>query len=330
MKKQKLNKALYTLEGIACILIVIHHCNFPGILGFALDTIARIGVPIFFMVSGYFNYNSDSKRIKNKIFKQLKLFALIYLFYIIYCNIENILINGKETILNYNMQIFTIRHLIWFILSNRLFEIAIHLWFLPALVYCYAIKIIFNKYPRLKNYKILLIVLPVIKLIIDMLLIKFKIFNGYQTRNWLFVGLPFFFLGDFIKEREYSVLKIDNKKIYIGLIISSLTLIIERIVFKVLFSTSLQVFTSIYFICLLLFLWCINNQNKTISIIEKIGIEYSLDIYLWHILIIYLLRNIVIEYCGVQINVYILPVFVIIISITFAALKNKLNKNRII
>ena len=60
-----INKALFALEGIACLLIVIHHCNFPSGLGFALDTIARIGVPIFFMVSGYFNYKADNVKIKN-------------------------------------------------------------------------------------------------------------------------------------------------------------------------------------------------------------------------------------------------------------------------
>lgn len=135
------------------------------------------------MVSGYFNYKADNVKIKNKIFKQLKLFILTFNVYIIYCNIENILLNGKETFLSYNMQIFTIRLLIWFIFSNRLFEIATHLWFLPALIYCYIVKIVFNKYPKLKNYKILIISIPLIKLIIDMILIKIGIFNGYQTRN---------------------------------------------------------------------------------------------------------------------------------------------------
>lgn len=164
-----IDKALFILEGIACLLIVIHHCNFPGALGFVLDTIARIGVSIFFMVSGYL------------------------------------------------------------------------------------------------NYKVLIIVLSLIKLIIDMVLIKVVIFNGYQTRNWLFTGLPFFLMGEYLKENENKIVNLKNKIIYIYLMIFTINLIAERGIFKVLFNTSLRVFTSTYFICYLLFIWCINNNKKAIT-----------------------------------------------------------------
>lgn len=131
-------------------------------------------------------------------------------------------------------------------------------------------------------------------------------------------------MGEYLKENENKIQNIKNKKIYIYLTIFTITLIAERVLFKFLFNTSLQVFTSIYFICYLLFIWCINNHSKTITMFEKIGKEYSLDIYLWHILIIYIFRNIIIKYCGISINGFILPVIVIILSIVFGIIKSSI------
>ncbi|WP_366934307.1 acyltransferase family protein [Pyramidobacter sp.] len=42
------------LKGIACIAVVFIHYNFPGNLGLAVKAFCRLGVPVFFVISGYF------------------------------------------------------------------------------------------------------------------------------------------------------------------------------------------------------------------------------------------------------------------------------------
>ena len=42
------------LKGIACIFVVFMHCEFPGLMGIAVQAISRFCVPFFFMVSGYY------------------------------------------------------------------------------------------------------------------------------------------------------------------------------------------------------------------------------------------------------------------------------------
>lgn len=48
------NYCLDFIKGIACMFVVFMHCEFPGILGTAVQAISRFCVPFFFMVSGYF------------------------------------------------------------------------------------------------------------------------------------------------------------------------------------------------------------------------------------------------------------------------------------
>ena len=54
------NSSLNILKAICCILIVFNHCKFPSVFGKLLENYARIGVPVFFLISGYY-LNGNSK-----------------------------------------------------------------------------------------------------------------------------------------------------------------------------------------------------------------------------------------------------------------------------
>ena len=45
------------LKGLACIFVVLMHCEFPGMTGVIVQAISRFSVPFFFMVSGYFCFS---------------------------------------------------------------------------------------------------------------------------------------------------------------------------------------------------------------------------------------------------------------------------------
>ena len=61
------NVPLDLLKLISAYMIIFIHITFPGEFGKIIDCIARFGVPIFFMCSGYFCYNNDYIKIKKKI-----------------------------------------------------------------------------------------------------------------------------------------------------------------------------------------------------------------------------------------------------------------------
>ena len=59
MKMAKENITISFLKGIACILVVLNHFHGSGTGGDVVYAISHLGVPVFFLVSGYFLYNGD-------------------------------------------------------------------------------------------------------------------------------------------------------------------------------------------------------------------------------------------------------------------------------
>ena len=81
------NKLLYSIQGIACIFVVLIHCRIPGNLGINVVAVARVAVPFFFCVSGYYLIeNAQDKinsveiraRIKKRMARYCKSFLLVY------------------------------------------------------------------------------------------------------------------------------------------------------------------------------------------------------------------------------------------------------------
>lgn len=64
-------------SGGAALLVVLIHSSFPGRFGIYIKSTARIAVPIFLMISGYYAFKCDRddglQRIKSSIHKTAKL-----------------------------------------------------------------------------------------------------------------------------------------------------------------------------------------------------------------------------------------------------------------
>ena len=58
--QKQYNYCLDFIKGIACMFVVFMHCEFPGIMGTAVQAVSRFCVPFFFMVSGYFCFRPFS------------------------------------------------------------------------------------------------------------------------------------------------------------------------------------------------------------------------------------------------------------------------------
>ena len=110
-KERTVNYAQNCLKGMACILVVLNHFHHQDIFFGGIEyTISHLGVPIFYMISGYYlwaandglEYSKIKKRIKHTI-KLIVVFILITLVYQLLVSIVNS--HGLSYFINFNYKI---------------------------------------------------------------------------------------------------------------------------------------------------------------------------------------------------------------------------------
>ena len=316
MENKKENSFLNVIKAICAILVVFIHCPFPGNLGIVVDVIARIGVPIFLMISGFYSYNNSKEKLMQKAKKIFKLMLYSYGIYIIIYMILNFISDGE--ICNYIKRIFNIKQLVKFILFNESI-ICIPLWYLSAVLYSYLIYYKLNK-----NIKIIYVFTPIL-LVIHIIVkeILFMYFDNeysYLVRNFWLFGLPFFTLGHFINHYQEKIINsISNKQIIIFICLGIILAILER---YVRFAKHFYIGTIIS--AILLFILTIKNPYYIHNrIIEKIGKSDYTFIYLWHKLFIQLVNHL---HTNAKLWNYLKPIVVIILTVISSKIFNALRK----
>lgn len=273
------NYFLYFLKAIAAYSIIFIHCKFYGEAGMIIDSLARFAVPIFFLSSGYFVFTKEDA-LSKKIYKRIKNLTCVFLF----CSIVYFML---KTILSRSLNITAIDVLKLLIFNDTSF-ISAHLWFLPALIYCYILLLVAHKLKMIRFTFILIPVLLVVNIIVGFYFSSNHITeqNNYIIRNFLFFGFPFFMIGYFINtyKDKVSQLTVHIKPhiFALGIIIGNVITVID---YKYIGDKSLY-FGSVI-VSVLLFIYSLKKSdafNK--SIVSKIGEKYSLFIYLWHPIVI--------------------------------------------
>ena len=210
------NKARYLgvdiLKAFCAFLVVCIHCPFVGIVGDYIVMVARIAVPIFFMITGFFYADIVRKghtRIQiQKIFFLFLKANLLYLLWeimLIFISVDNIKIYFKQTV--------TIKVLIKFLIFNDS-PFGGHLWYLGEILYVLIINEILNN----KSFQNVLYIITPILLLGDLSLGKYSLllfgreFSYVLVRNFLFVGLPYFCIGKLIRRIEEG--SITDEKVY--------------------------------------------------------------------------------------------------------------------
>ena len=98
------NYTLNFVKFLACIMVVLIHCKFPGDLGLYTTALARFAVPFFFMVSGYYAYRSKNTNeyTKKQIIKITKIAIIALIAYFIYNLLYNyIILDNKNFITSF-------------------------------------------------------------------------------------------------------------------------------------------------------------------------------------------------------------------------------------
>lgn len=324
-------KRIYSIDTIKCIaafLVVFLHAPIKCNITEYILVIARIAVPIFFLISGYLYENKINNKDKS-IASIKKLAKLLLISYLIYIPFECFMYLYDEKSLNvFWSDLFSVSSIIFNL------KIASHLWYIRALIYLE----IFYLFVKDKNRKLDYIIFPCIIYLVCLIFSKYSIVlfgkcmpvEIYEPVTKFFgTAYVFFTIGIFIK--KYINDKNENKKLIFLLIVGIFSvmnlfeyMILERIEKNIGTCNYLcTFFLSISMFCLFIF----NPDYGKGSIFEKIGREHSLNIYIYHVIIMRLL-NFIISKLGISMNLWnsTRTLIIFIISIMFSIIYNNIKK----
>ena len=291
----KRNSSLDFLKTVCAFLVVCIHAPFPGIAGTVLLPLTRVAVPLFLMITGYYYTNTKQKnREKKQLMKILRLFVGANLLYFFWSLLQNYFYGYSVT--GYLSNTFTLSTIGKFLLLNES-PFGGHLWYLGAILYALVIVFVFEKkWDRKKLYP----VVPVL-LLVDLVFGKYSLFLFGQSfpfiwvRNFLFVGLPYFLIGDMLYTCR---IKVKPAKALVLALAFALTTLAERFGLDFFgLNGERDHYISTTFLAICLFLAATRGSGKCSSKVYealcRIGAKLSTGIYVLHPILITLLLALV-------------------------------------
>lgn len=271
---------------LSILVITIHigplTASYPHLNWLISQGIARIAVPCFFIINGYYLV----KKIGD--FKAMKKYVLhLLLIYLVWSAIY----------ISLYIQQFDLIALLEYCVFGIL-----HLWYVIALIGGCIIFFILRKI--VKNDNILLI-LSVILLLIGVLLESLRGDHLFVVRNGLFIGFPFVFLGYYIYTKD---LVKKAKDIYLIplIVLSFVTLCIESSFARPLgFSHDLYFSLIIFCPAILLFVFKHSHYKKNNTYLTYLG-SLASAIYFIHYFVIIKLADIEMPYMVLRFAIVLL------------------------
>lgn len=306
------NKRNCFFDIIKCIaaffVICIHYAPKTSILGTYFDSICRMAVPLFFMISGYyFDTMVLSNKTKRYIYRIIKLSFWASLFYFIVFAFKHYFVNDNFS--EYLLRTFNQRNIINWLIFNSC-PLAGHLWYLFALVYAVLFNVIVDRL-NLNRF------LPCIASVLLLLYCFFNVgYSGIYIRNWIFLGIPFFSIGRCLF--KYTA-KIQSMRRLIWPTIIILIMSFILLYFEMTILQYRDFYISLIPIIMIIAITAIKyplfGNNTYMAYIGKV---YSSNIYIYHIFIGTLLL-LFINNCNVSIQRF-LPIAIFIVTLLFSVL----------
>ena len=276
MHKTRLT-SLDLLKAASCFLVVCIHAPFPDTWGRYVQALARIAVPLFFFISGYF-YKKEhfSKRFMRLLLLYLAS-NLLYFFW-----------RGRADLLGYARETLNKESLRSFLLFNESPFVG-HLWFIGALLYATVIVYLFDRLGR--KHLLYALILPL--LLVDLAFGKYSLllfgrtFDYHLVRNAYCVGVPNFALGLFLRENYSPGKKGERKLLFLlGILFFSLGTCLEKyLLIRAELSPPREQYISTTFLALCFFLLCLEIQGRGENLLSVFGRRYSGAMYVLHMLV---------------------------------------------
>lgn len=275
------NHSLDLLKFIMAYEVVMLHCSQAPYS--IVRPIVDSAVPCFFMISGFLIYSEDINSYQEKMKRAIKKSAIILLWSTLICGLNDF----YKLIAYHDVGNFTVNALCDFILFNEN-PFAFHLWYISA--YLYTLVFYLLLVPKLISMRISWIMglwLAGIILVASYIVSHHANIRFIYVRNFLFQGIPFFGMGMLLKKYDSFFHKLQMRQIvFLLLFVILFAIVIKGIEF---YSMETYVFSGlIAFITLLLFS---NHYKEKVSWLSAIGKEDGLYIYIFHPLVMNLLKT---------------------------------------
>lgn len=321
---KKQYELLNVLKIIAAFFVVGIHVHFPGDFGRGFIAVARFAVPFFFMVSGFFSYYENKDVLGVKYKRKIKHLVTIFTgSFVLYLAYECLAHAVGGSLMQYLGNRFSLTAIGEFFIFNhpRVMEA---LWFLPALIYVTLVFFFFEKKGITKKMYFLIPVLFIAGVILrempEFIQGLPSLFSkAYLCRNWLFVGLPFFMTGHFIRANEEKLTKkFPDVILFIIMLVSTA----EAVAVDML-HTQKSLYIGTFFAVTSLFVFALKKEGKVKSgKLAFLGAEYSLYVYILHIMV----KNVLMKILSFgifapvgEILTPVMPVIVFVISLIASA-----------
>lgn len=323
------NKSMNLLKGISCLIVVLLHCPFPGILGEAIIYGVRFSVPIFFMITGYYSYK------KNELWLlcQMKKTLVLIIKGEVFCGMVNVIINiGRKQPELYdwieNTEI--IKHPLKTIFFGCVWNGT--LWYLYALFWTLFIIYLAEKYFTHKKFLYYLIPLMALVHIVGRVIVQ----NYCNIDKWVFLfrssvlfGIPFVLFGRWIAEYETTLKKYIEEHRCVSILTMGIGFEIAEFIC---WHQYMDLHFSTIIISFALFWWaCMHPSKDYIPVLRVFGKKYSMWVYIVHFPCIFIvnaiMENIAIEKKG-WLCAWLRPFIVIMMSLFLAVCIERFKKAR--
>lgn len=228
------NQSIDLAKLIASFFILFIHAPFPGTFGNGIASLSRFAVPFFFAVSGYFSFRISAKKIARRIWYVLRLELIGIFLYLLWRSGYTLYTGGSLPAYWLTLVPTARMFLKWAVLN--LDPYATHLWYLPALLFCYGVLYLYTRFFGSKPvyfqpFYIAGVLLTAVHFVLDELATVLGVpfpFMIYQ--NGLLTGLPMFALGIFLREYREQIMEnfnLNARKLWGFLLLGSLLSIME-------------------------------------------------------------------------------------------------------
>lgn len=204
--KSARNQSMECCKMIAAILVVFLHVEFPGTIDGFVKCFSCFAVPMFFAISGYFNYGANQKQLSRRLKHLLQLYLIAILANLVWgCFATEY--NGGSTIAflrTYLPDLGEWAKWLFFQLDPRMGQ----LWYLTSACLCYLIMWVYVGFwgERPTDYGPFYIISACLFSVFFAAGILAPVLGMdipyHLYRNGYFLGLPLFALGIFIHEYQ--------------------------------------------------------------------------------------------------------------------------------
>ena len=280
--------AVDILRFVSAFMVVLFHSNY--FCKDIVNIIPRYAVPVFFMISGFFMYESDIQRFKERlnrsIIKMIVITLVASLFFFFFY-LPLYLRDGFPPLNTY----------INFIVFNEN-PFAFHLWYLTAFLY---VLMLFRALVGTHVLKGIISYSPfllLINLLLGELGFLFWIDSlpNYMLRDFLLEGLPCYSLGCLISINKEKLL-MSGRMFSSALMTVVAFSLMEYYYIKqwgcVEMATSTDLYFSSVLFSVVILIWSIqpHSLNRIGEKVAEWGRKYSLDIYIFHVAFLVIIRS---------------------------------------